>query len=749
MRFFTELSVILQKKGLEFIRSPGNILSFSITSIVMTLLSGIISIVVYNEMNNSDPVFLDDIGLINSRKIALCCSSSQLIQDIESYMKNDSYSVQQYHSQNDFVNAIYEDSSHIVFGLEIDESQSPSYSLTIYYNSTIDNTERMKAEISSYLQKSVLEKSYNKDVRFRYTPLNAGYSSASLWATYGTLLASFGMMMVAPALVLNIIDDKENHRMHTLLTGGMSPIVYWFGNFIFDFFIHIIVSSISYIILYLFDTSALTENNWTATYFLYIFASFESLSSIYFWSMFFDTMQTGRSVLYPINNLVVLVPYFIINILLDNDISDAVALVISIIPSFSIQEGLTKAAERALTNPMSLHETWNSIYTGFFGVQIGAGVVYLILAAIVFKIKINSKGKQMKEYDAESDDKNETKDKNYIEMEKSVLNNEQDDEAVVVKHLTRVFTNSNHESFKAVNNLTLFVQKGQIFGVLGANGAGKTTLMSMLTGKINKSSGEIKVLGHDIRSPSDAQAYVSICPQFNNHLFPRLTPREHLKIYGKLKGLSSSELNDMIDEYLSLMDLGQFADKKIIELSGGNQRKVAICLAFLGDHPIVFLDEPTASLDPLSRLQVQELIKLKSKGKTLLLCTHLLAEAESLCDKICIMFSGKINAFGTPQELAQVYGNKWKIELGLTEESVECRSKVDAFVKNEFKDAEIASTKYSTVTYNIPSDRMQLSDVFVILNENKGKEGYSYFTCSMCTLERVFIDLVAKHENNE
>ena len=112
-------------------------------------------------------------------------------------------------------------------------------------------------------------------------------------------------------------------------------------------------------------------------------------------------------------------------------------------------------------------------------------------------------------------------------------------------------------------------------------------------------------------------------------------------MYGRLRGFDKHFLEDKINEYIDATGLSEHADKYVKHLSGGNKRKLAISLAFLSDAPIIFLDEPTASLDPISRSQVQKLIKMKSQGKTILLCTHLLAEAESLCDHICIMFSGR------------------------------------------------------------------------------------------------------------
>ena len=674
--------------------------------------------------------------------------SNQVDSLISNLTSNSNYEIIRFDTIDSLMNELYKSSSLYAFGLNLSLYDSNKINLKILYNGTTSNTEIMKAEISSLILKGFMEHNLQKDVKFEYIPLNAGYSASMLWGTFGPLLASFALITVGPSLVFSIVGDKENQRLHSLLTSGLTGVSYWIGNFVFDFTIYVIVAVISWVILVLFNTGAYVENNWTATFFLYIFFDFQNLSYCYFLSMFFSTLMDAQSIMFPINNLFSVVPFFIVNLFLDNDVSTTAGLIISILPSFSIQQGLTVAAEKASTSPMDAKTTWSSSYTGFFGVQVGSGIVYLILAFITIKIKEHIQGKKMRESNEGSESGEMNRDPNVAEMEQKVLNNEVDNEAVVIKHLTRVFTNSNHEPFKAVDNVSLYVKTGEMFGVLGANGAGKTTLMSMITGKINKSNGEIRVLGHLIRSPTDVQDYVSICPQFNNHLFPLLTPREHLEIYGKLKGLTKTALNDMINEYIDLMNVSEYADQKMCELSDGNQRKLAICLAFLGDHPIIFLDEPTASLDPISRMQVQNLVRLKSKGKTILLCTHLLAEAETLCDRICIMFSGKIEAFGTPSQLASQYGRKWKIELGLREESEACRQEVDQFVHEMFKNCELSGTKYATVTYTIPKEDVSISDVFVILSENKDKHGYGYFTCSMCTLERVFIDLVAQYENN-
>ena len=749
MGFWNGFFIIIKKRWLEFYRSPADILSFAITSIFFTLLSGVLSIVIFNKWNNSERNNLLDNAHIDRLKVAVYGSESSNYQTlINELRENTKYEIETCESYEDMTNKLYQSSSLYAFGVNLTQYADNSINVTVLYNDTASDTEVMKAEVSSVLLKGFMDKKTGKNVKFEYIPLNAGLSSSILWGTFGPLLASFALITVGPSLIFAIVRDKENQRLHSLLTSGLSGKSYWIGNFVFDFIIYTIVGVISWAVLYLFNTGAYVENHWTATFFLNVFFGFENLAYCYFLSMFFSTLIDAQSIMFPVNNLFSVVPFFIVNLFLDNNVSTEAGIIISILPPFSIQRGLTVAAEKASSSPMDAKETWTSSYTGLFAVQVGAGIVYLILAFVTLKIQDHMKGKKMRESN-EGDENNElNKDENVAEMERKVLNNEVEDEAVVIKHLTRVFTNSNHEPFKAVDNLSLYVKRGEMFGVLGANGAGKTTLMSMITGKINKSNGKIRVLGHDIKTPTDVQDYVSICPQFNNHLFPLLTPREHLVMYGRLKGLKGKDLDDMVNEYIDLMTVEEYADQKMCELSDGNQRKLAICLAFLGDHPIIFLDEPTASLDPISRMQVQNLVKLKSEGKTILLCTHLLAEAEALCDRICIMFSGKIEAFGTPQQLASQYGRKWKIELGLNEESEECREEVDKFVHKTFTNAELSSTKYATVTYTIPKDDISISDVFVILAENQGKHGYGYFTCSMCTLERVFIDLVAQYENN-
>ena len=184
--------------------------------------------------------------------------------------------------------------------------------------------------------------------------------------------------------------------------------------------------------------------------------------------------------------------------------------------------------------------------------------------------------------------------------------------------------NNEKQPIIAVNNVSLRIKEFSLFGLLGANGAGKTTLINMITGILPPSSGTIELFGTKIEDIK-YQKIISICPQFNNHLFLNLTPREHFKIYSLLYQIDDDDdIDDIIGNIISGMELDDFDDVPVRELSLGDSRKLVVALSFFGPSKLLILDEPTASLDPVACRCVQELI-LEHKGeKTFILGTHIL-----------------------------------------------------------------------------------------------------------------------------
>jgi ABC-2 type transport system ATP-binding protein len=222
--------------------------------------------------------------------------------------------------------------------------------------------------------------------------------------------------------------------------------------------------------------------------------------------------------------------------------------------------------------------------------------------------------------------------------------------AIHARDLTRRFGN-----FTAVDHITFDVAEGEVFGFLGANGAGKTTAMRMLIGLLAPTSGRATVAGHDIASNvEEVKKSIGYMSQ-RFSLYEDLTVRENGELYGGIYGLSRRDARSRLDVMLQRLGLEEAADKRVKALPLGWRQKLAFSVALLHRPRIVFLDEPTGGVDPITRRQFWELIyETATAGTTVLVTTHYMDEAE-YCDRISIMVAGRIAALGTPSELKEQY----------------------------------------------------------------------------------------------
>lgn len=218
--------------------------------------------------------------------------------------------------------------------------------------------------------------------------------------------------------------------------------------------------------------------------------------------------------------------------------------------------------------------------------------------------------------------------------------------AIDVRGLTRRFGN-----FTAVDNITFQVQEGEVFGFLGANGAGKTTAIKVLIGLLAPSGGEAHVAGFDVRTQAeDVRRRIGYMSQ-RFSLYEDLTVHENIELYGGIYGLTDNEISERGDTLLDELSLRDSSDDLVASLPLGWKQKLSFSVAMLHRPVVVFLDEPTSGVDPITRRQFWELIYgAASRGTTVFVTTHYLDEAE-YCDRISIMVDGRIGAIGTPQEL--------------------------------------------------------------------------------------------------
>lgn len=224
----------------------------------------------------------------------------------------------------------------------------------------------------------------------------------------------------------------------------------------------------------------------------------------------------------------------------------------------------------------------------------------------------------------------------------------------------------------AADRVSLGVPAGICFGLLGPNGAGKTTTMRMIYGVTRPTSGTIRVFGIDVaRNPRAVRSRLGVTLQ-QNVLIEELTPKENLRVFGRYHLLRDPELTGRIKELIEFLELSSHADVPVKELSGGFQRRLAIALSLMNRPKLLILDEPTTGLDPAVRLALWSRIRdLRSEGRTILLTTHYMDEAQRLCDRVAIISKGRIIDEGAPSALIAAHLASEAVEFDCAPEEEE------------------------------------------------------------------------------
>ena len=230
---------------------------------------------------------------------------------------------------------------------------------------------------------------------------------------------------------------------------------------------------------------------------------------------------------------------------------------------------------------------------------------------------------------------------------------------IVAKALTKTYGD-----FTAVDGINFTVTRGEAFGLLGPNGAGKSTTMRMIGATLERTSGDLEILGKDPNSKGpEIRAHLGVVPQQDN-LDRELKVWENLYIYGRYFGLSRKFLKRKVEELIGFVQLEDKRDSKTEALSGGMKRRLTIARGLVNEPEILMLDEPTTGLDPQARHVLWDrLFRLKEQGVTLVITTHYMDEAEQLCDRLIVMDKGKIMAEGSPAELIRDYSSREVVEV--------------------------------------------------------------------------------------
>ena len=280
----------------------------------------------------------------------------------------------------------------------------------------------------------------------------------------------------------------------------------------------------------------------------------------------------------------------------------------------------------------------------------------------------------------------------------------------------------------AVRGVSFAIQPGTCVGLLGPNGAGKTTTMRMIMGLTRPAAGRLRLFGREPATLGRAmRERIGLVPQDDN-LDPDLSVRQNLEVYGRYFGIPAPTVARRVPALLEFMQLNERGGAKVMALSGGMQRRLIIARALIGDPELVILDEPTTGLDPQARVLIwRRLLDLKREGKTLLLTTHYMEEAQRLCDRIVIIDGGKVLDEGAPESLIDRHVRRHVFEIA---KPLPAGFSEDGLERNDIGDAVLYYAVDPTdVTRRLPANAhvlrrdANLEDVFLRLTGHKLREG--------------------------
>ncbi len=308
--------------------------------------------------------------------------------------------------------------------------------------------------------------------------------------------------------------------------------------------------------------------------------------------------------------------------------------------------------------------------------------------------------------------------------------------AIEINNLTKEFGD-----FKAVDNLSLNVKAGEIFGFLGPNGAGKSTTIRMLCTLAQPTSGSATVSGYDlVKDAAKVRENIGLVAE-KMIMYDALTAAENLRFFGKLYRIPKDKLERRIDELLELVNMGEWKHTQINKFSTGMKQRINVIRALIPEPKILFMDEPTLGLDPQTTFSIREIIRdINKKGVTVILTTHAMVEAEALSDRVAIIDHGKIAALDTPENLKNMISDEnttiFSVKItNLTSqliESIKYIENVTAISQQDDHILKISATGENALNIIIDSIRAKGGNIFSITNSNES------------TLEDVFLALTGK-----
>ncbi|KAH7462518.1 hypothetical protein KRP22_004939 [Phytophthora ramorum] len=515
-------------------------------------------------------------------------------------------------------------------------------------------------------------------------PLPLTAENTALFSAYISFTAVLFIVIAfayypASIVVMLVRERSPDHNSkHQQLVSGVGINAFWTANYIWDFAVFLIPGVIALALIQAYDLSTLTgssscvtcqDSTFIAVIVLVLVFGLAICPHAYCWSYVFKDPASSQTYMILINfvlGLALMVVSFVMQVIDSTESADkALQFIWRFSPLFCLGRGLLNLTIIEITHTGGA-EADNELSKDPFALEnTGYEIIYLLLDAVLYyaiAVGIDYAMTFPKIKSALSKDPDISMEKRVIDEDVAaevdrVLMGGADTDMIKLQNLRKVY----HKGEKvAVHDLSFGLKQGECFGFLGINGAGKTTTMKMLTGDIVPTSGNATLSGFDILTQQvEVRRQIGYCPQFDA-LIDLLTVKEHLELFAKIKGVPSTDLAFVVREKIEQLNLTAFEDKLAGSLSGGNKRKLSVAIAMIGSPKILFLDEPSTGMDPVSRRFMWDVISEIStynKESTVVLTTHSMEECEALCTRVGIMVGGELKCLGSVQHLKNRFGD--------------------------------------------------------------------------------------------
>jgi ABC-type multidrug transport system ATPase subunit len=590
----------------------------------------------------------------------------------------------------------------------------------------------------------------------------------------GPLLYVYVFQLMFPVILGSMVYEKEHSLREVMKMMGLKQTIYWIVTYMFSFLLYMVATALLVLLASALGFRYFLVNELAVTYIFFFLWGNVLVAFSLMLSVFFTKTRSSTVVGYVYVFAVGIIAQNLVGPYFNEPRTPASTLfVVQLVPQFVFYRGLT-----ILSNGVTFGGTGVTM-AGVFSGENAMGEVYLFMIAqwavlMVLAVYLENivpspigvkksplyplhalmrlcKGKK----DAKVVDKNGTDEAmapKPVEGEYPDVKAERervyaDTEAPLrIYNLKKTYKGLNGGAdVEAVKNLTIGVNEGQCFGFLGPNGAGKSTTMNMLCGYFGPTEGTAKVFGYDVRTDmSSIHMLLGVCPQ-ENVLWEDLTGREHLNFYGRLKGMTGETLTKAVNYRLGQVDLLTAGDKASGAYSGGMKRRLCVAIALVGNPRVVILDEPSTGLDPKARRDLWQVIRQATKTAAVLLTTHSMEEAETLCSRIGIFIKGRLRCLGTASDLKQRLGDGYYVHVMTKKEGNE--NAVEDYLKKSIPGLELLNSLNGTRNYQVGAKDSSLAGILKTLmvgNDDGSKEVMEQIEdwgVENTTLEQVFVEI--------